>query len=118
MTCYREFPFIPDFVVDQTPEHKVNTSNYESGKEQVYWKGRYPRQWKLSFTKNYSDIHQVLRWWDNQHGPAIPFYWTYTDPLNNNRETILVRFIDSKPSLTTQGLLAGTMSLNIKEILT
>lgn len=117
MTYYREFPFTPDFVVEQTLEHKVNVSQYENGPEQVYWKGKYPREWKLSFTKDYSDIHQVLRWFDNQHGPAIPFYWTYTNPLNNNRESILVRFVDSKPQMTTQGLLAGTMSLTIKEIL-
>lgn len=117
MAYYRDFPFTPDFVVDQTPEHKVNMSSYESGKEQVYWKGRYPRQWKLTFTKNYNIIHQVLRWWDNQHGPAIPFYWVYVNPLNNNRETILVRFMDTRPDMRTQGRLAGTISLIIKEVL-
>lgn len=118
MACYRDFPFNPDYTVEQTPEHKVNVSQFESGKKQVYWKGRYPRRWKLSFSnRDYSVAHQILKWWDDQHGPAIPFYWEYLNPLNNGRETVLVRFVEASPPLSTKGTYSGSLSLTVEEVL-
>ncbi len=82
------FNYTPLYTWQSKPGYRVLVSTLEGGKEQRKFKGRYPREWVLSFRASASTIRGIVAFFDARRGPFEPFLWN----IPGTGETVSVRF--------------------------
>lgn len=108
-----EFVWEPQYVWESTLGHKVLVSEFESGREQRRYKGRRPKQWKLTFRDRPEIIGAIQDFFDARKGSLEPFDWI---PPGSNTP-VSVRFEADTLSISSQGRVCAECELVLMEVL-
>jgi len=111
------FTWKPKYVYNLTNRHKVLISDMDNGTQKRYWKGRRPRQWRLTFTKGYDEINEIYAFWNNRRGSFGEFYIILPNGITQADERVKVHFVEEQISIQFHGTKVGTVSLTVEEVL-
>ncbi|MCF4152622.1 hypothetical protein L2W58_12525 [Dethiosulfovibrio sp. F2B] len=108
------FDYVPLYTWQSKPGYRVLVSTLEGGREQRKFKGRYPREWVLSFRADAATIRGIIAFFDARKGPFEAFSWIVPD----TGETVSVRFGEESLSPSWNGTRSGEISkVVLKEVL-
>ena len=73
-----DFNYTPDFVIDETIQHKTLISEFETGVEQRQRKWENPlRRWSLRFRhRTLSEMNNIKNFFTGKYGAYSSFTWT------------------------------------------
>lgn len=109
------FHWKPKYVYSLVDRHKVLVSDMDNGSQRRYWKGKRPRRWQLTFTKNYEEINEIYAFWKNRRGSFESFYIILPNGIAQADERVKVHFVGEDIETQFHGTVAGTISLTIEE---
>jgi phage-related protein len=110
MPTFTWVPFYPPKVKDS---YNVLTTEFESGKVQKRYKGRFPTQWTLQFKTSWAEMAAIRAFFQARRGGFEAFSWI--DPWSGTSKT--VRFASNELEIETEFKLNGIFTITFEEVL-